>query len=111
MDRIAALRNVEDALRSFEEGEADLAETEAEVATILRTFATEFEADDRQAYRVRLPGGAGDGGDVSSDRDAVTPDSRETVVVADSPTAARERAADRADCDPGAIEVDPAGSE
>ena len=73
MDRISAIRNVEDALRDFEEGDADLASTERRVGTVLRTFATEFETDDRRAYRG--VGGAGDG----------------TVVVAPSPAAARER--------------------
>jgi hypothetical protein len=73
MDRISALRNVEKAIREFERGEADLAETERQVATVLRTYASEFEtADGRAAYRVA----AGE---------------REAVVVASSPAAARER--------------------
>ena len=46
MDRISAIRNVEDALRAFEDGEADLADTERRVAAVLRTYATEFEGDD-----------------------------------------------------------------
>ncbi len=46
MDRISALRNVEDALRAFENGEADLADTERRVAAVLRTYATEFDGDD-----------------------------------------------------------------
>jgi hypothetical protein len=46
MDRISAVRNVEDALRSFEDGDADLAATERRVATVLRTYATEFDGDD-----------------------------------------------------------------
>ncbi|MFO8116327.1 MAG: hypothetical protein R6U01_13385 [Halorubrum sp.] len=46
MDRISAIRNVEDALRAFEDGEADLADTERRVATVLRTYATEFDGDD-----------------------------------------------------------------
>lgn len=46
MDRISAIRNVEDALRTFEDGEADLADTERRVAAVLRTYATEFEGDD-----------------------------------------------------------------
>ena len=45
MDRISALRNVEDALRAFEEGDADLKATERRVATVLRTYATEFEGE------------------------------------------------------------------
>jgi len=46
MDRISAIRNVEDALRAFEDGEADLADTERRVAAVLRTYATEFDGDD-----------------------------------------------------------------
>ncbi|MFC6787015.1 hypothetical protein ACFQFH_14355 [Halobaculum halobium] len=75
MDRISALRNVEDAIRAFEDGEADLADTEQRVATVLRTYATEFERDDRRAYRVVA--GPGEG----------------RVVVADAPTEAREQVA------------------
>jgi hypothetical protein len=77
MDRISALRNVEDALREFESGEADLAETERQVVAVLRTYATEFEGDeqpDLAAYRA-----TGD--------DAVDG----TVVVAASVADARER--------------------
>ncbi len=46
MDRISAIRNVEDALRAFENGDADLAGTERRVAAVLRTYATEFDGDD-----------------------------------------------------------------
>ncbi len=46
MDRISAIRNVEDALRAFESGEADLADTERRVAAVLRTYATEFDGED-----------------------------------------------------------------
>lgn len=73
MDRISALRNVEEALRAFEDGEADLAETERRVGTVLRTYATEFEDDRRRAYRAR-------GGEVDG-----------TVVVASSKSDARDR--------------------
>lgn len=45
MDRISALRNVEEALRAFEDGEADLAATEERVLAALRTYATEFEGE------------------------------------------------------------------
>ncbi|QKG92726.1 hypothetical protein HPS36_07635 [Halorubrum salinarum] len=73
MDRISAIRNVEDALREFEDGEADLAATERRVAAVLRTYATEFEGD----------------GDVFR---AVGDDPVDgTVVVAPSEPAARER--------------------
>ncbi|MEZ3162304.1 hypothetical protein ABNG03_10085 [Halorubrum sp. RMP-47] len=74
MDRISAIRNVEDALREFEGGEADLAATERRVAAVLRTYATEFDGD----------------GDVFR---AVGDDPVDgTVVVAPSESAARERA-------------------
>ncbi|TKX84937.1 hypothetical protein EXE43_16210 [Halorubrum sp. SS5] len=73
MDRISAIRNVEDALREFEDGDADLAATERRVAAVLRTYATEFEGD----------------GDVFR---AVGDDPVDgTVVVAPSEPAARER--------------------
>ncbi|OYR39613.1 MULTISPECIES: hypothetical protein [unclassified Halorubrum] len=74
MDRISAIRNVEDALRAFEDGEADLADTERRVAAVLRTYATEFDGED-DVFRA-----VGD--------DPV--DGR--VVVAPSAPAARERA-------------------
>ncbi|ELZ95067.1 hypothetical protein C440_08322 [Haloferax mucosum ATCC BAA-1512] len=45
MDRISALRNIEDAIRDLESGESDLEGTERRVVTILRTFATEFESE------------------------------------------------------------------
>ena len=73
MDRISAIRNVEDALREFEDGEADLAATERRVAAVLRTYATEFD-DDGDVFRAV--------GDDPVDG---------TVVVAPSEPAARER--------------------
>ena len=73
MDRISAIRNVEDALREFENGEADLAATERRVAAVLRTYATEFDGDG-DVYRA-------DGDDPVDG----------TVVVAPSEPAARER--------------------
>jgi phosphoribosylpyrophosphate synthetase len=45
MDRISALRNVEDALAAFEDGDLALADLEREVRGILRTYATEFDAE------------------------------------------------------------------
>lgn len=52
MDRISALRNVEDALADFETGEADLATVERRVIAVLRTYATDFGDDDGpRAYR------------------------------------------------------------
>jgi exonuclease VII small subunit len=50
MDRISALRNVEQALAAFEEGEADLADLERRVRGVLRTYTTEFEGE-LSAYR------------------------------------------------------------
>jgi hypothetical protein len=73
MDRISAIRNVEDALRAFENGEADLAEAERRVAAVLRTYATEFDGD----------------GDVFRAVGDEPVDGR--VVVAPSAPAARER--------------------
>jgi len=93
MDRISALRNVEDAIRAFEDGEADLADTERRVATVLRTYATEFEVENRRAYRaVDGPGGG-------------------RVVVAGDPAEARERIASLAavdnETDPDDVSVEP----
>ena len=85
MDRISALRNVEDALRDFEDGEADLTETERRVVAVVRTYATEFEGGeqtDLDAYRASGDGPA-DG----------------TVVVAASTAEARSRVADLVDDD------------
>lgn len=93
MDRISAIRNVEDALRAFEAGEADLAETERRVNTVLRTFATEFEAPEKRAYRAVDGDEPGDG----------------TVVVADSPAEARERVAALTDRAPADVDVEPLG--
>jgi hypothetical protein len=50
MDRISALRNVEEALASFEAGECSLADLEADVRGVLRTYAADFEGD-LAAYR------------------------------------------------------------
>lgn len=75
MDRISALRNVEEALGEFEDGELSLVELERRVGAVVRTYATEFEAGDLAAYRVRGAEG-------------------EAVVVAPSPGEARERATD-----------------
>jgi len=77
MDRISALRNVEDALTRYEEGELSLPELERAVRGTLRTYATEF--DEGRLYRAR-----GDEGGVA---DGV-------VVVATSRVEARERVAE-----------------
>jgi hypothetical protein len=49
MDRISALRNVEEALRAFEDGEADLAATEERVLGVLRTYATSFDGGGQES--------------------------------------------------------------
>lgn len=72
MDRISTLRNIEEALTRFEDGDLALPELEREVRGVLRTYATEFE--DGTAYRAH--------GD---------PRAAGLVVVAPSPAAARER--------------------
>ena len=87
MDRISALRNVEEALSDFETGETDLAETEQRVLAVLRTYATEFETEDVGTYRASAGG-------------------ESVLVVADGPETARERAADRLGVAPDVIEVD-----
>lgn len=73
MDRISAIRNIEDAIRDFEAGESNLAETERQVAATLRTFATEFEGEEDVFRAV---------GEAPADG---------TVVVAPSEPVARER--------------------
>lgn len=50
MDRIAALRQIEDALADFEAGEVALEECERRVRATVRTFATEFDGE-LAAYR------------------------------------------------------------
>jgi hypothetical protein len=52
MDRISALRNVEDALRAYENGDCDLATLERRVRGTVRTYATEFETEGTAPYRV-----------------------------------------------------------
>lgn len=73
MDRISALRNVEEALAAFENGECSLAELEADVRGVLRTYAADFEGE-LSAYR-------------ASGSDAV----EGLVVLAASAPEARER--------------------
>ncbi len=84
MDRISALRNVEDALAAFEDGESSLPELEREVRGVLRTYATEF--DDRQAYRA-----TGD------------PAAEGLVILASSRAEARDRVDERLE---GAVQFD-----
>ena len=87
MDRISALRNVEDALADFEAGETDLATLEREVRGVLRTYATEFDGE-LSAYRAK--GGDADG----------------VVVLAPSPTVARDRVRELVEV-PGRFDVEP----
>lgn len=84
MDRISALRNIEEAIQAFESGDADLAATERRVRTVLRTYATEFEDEARAVYRT-------DGEDP-------------TVVVAASAEGAREVIVDLTGESPESIE-------
>jgi hypothetical protein len=93
MDRISAIRNVEEALRAFEDGEADLAATEERVVAALRTYATEFDDETGLAAYA----GRGD--------EAV----EGVVVVASSRAEARERIADHAADAPTAFEVERLG--
>ncbi|WP_144905021.1 DUF7854 family protein [Halobellus captivus] len=89
MDRISALRNVEEALRDFESGESDLAATEQRVTTVLRTYATDFEGEaGLRAYQA-----IGDGR------------AHGLVVVAESDAEARERIADLLDENPSDLDV------
>lgn len=45
MDRIAAIRRIEDALADLEEGEATLEGCERRVRAAVRTFASEFDGE------------------------------------------------------------------
>lgn len=74
MDRIAALRNIEDALSAFERGELDLQSAEEQIVGVIRTFATEYEDQRTTVYRV-------------------SDDEQSVVVVAPAPQDARDRAA------------------
>lgn len=91
MDRISALRNVENALAAYEAGEIDRATLEERVLGTLRTYATEFGEDALTAYRA--VGGGADG----------------TVVVAPSPGSARRRVADLTDADADRVDLEPLG--
>jgi len=90
MDRISAIRNVEQALREFEAGEADLAATEERVLATLRTYATEFDDETGLAAYVGRDDEAVEG----------------VVVVASSRTEARERIVDHAPDAPEAFAVE-----
>ena len=88
MDRISALRNVEEALADFESGEADLRATERRVVNVLRTYATEFEDDELSVYRA-----------------SGTDEAEGVVVVAESASRARERVAERVDTDVETVDI------
>lgn len=102
MDRISALRNVEEALSAFEAGEADLAATERRVVAVLRTYATEFEPE-------TAGGAAGDEPpDLAVYRATGDPPADGTVVVAASAAAARDRVRALTDADDEfAFEIEP----
>lgn len=76
MDRIAALRRIEQTLAAFESGETDLESCEQAVRATVRTFATEFDGD-LAPYRAESG----------------------TVVVAASEREARERVSKLTDVD------------
>lgn len=88
MDRISALRNVEEALRAFEAGEADLAATEERVIGVLRTYATDFDGEEALFRAVAPEAAAG------------------AVVVAASAPAAAERIAELRGVEDGHAAVD-----
>jgi len=90
MDRIAALRTVEEALSAFEAGEIDLDALESRVTGTLRTYATEFEDGPQRAYRA-----TGD------------PAVEGAVVVAETPAAAREQFEELLEPE-GPIDIEPA---
>jgi hypothetical protein len=52
MDRISTLRNIEDALSEYEDGDIALPELEQRVRGILRTYATAYQPD-ATAYRAQ----------------------------------------------------------
>lgn len=81
MDRIAAIRRIEEALADLEEGDATLEDCERQVRAAVRTFASEFDGD-LSAYR------SGEG----------------TVVVAASETEARDRIRELTDVEAPAVE-------
>jgi len=98
MDRISALRNVEDALAAFEDGDCDLADLERRVQTILRTYVSEFDVGESLAvYRVAPADG---------DSDNSTDGSSGLVLVAGGPNEARAQARELADDLPASLSVE-----
>ncbi|QKY21725.1 hypothetical protein B4589_008345 [Halolamina sp. CBA1230] len=90
MDHISALRNIEEALRAFEDGEADLATTQRRVQSVLQSYATEFEAETRRPYRAH--------GEAPADG---------VVVVAPDAETASERVEALADAESASFDVEP----
>ena len=94
MDRISALRNVEDALAAFEDGDCELAELERRVQTILRTYVSEFDVGESLAvYRV-------------APADEVAGDGHALVLVAAGPNEARAQARELGDDLPASLTVE-----
>lgn len=54
MDRISTLRNIEEVLTAYEEGDLSLPELEQQVRGLLRTYATEYQPEST-AYRASGP--------------------------------------------------------
>ncbi|NHN41789.1 hypothetical protein G9C85_09115 [Halorubellus sp. JP-L1] len=90
MDRISALRNVETALREFEDGECSFAELEGRVEGVLRTYVSSFEGEGVAPYRV-----------VDGPETAVG-----VVVVAENAVVARERVRELVDVTGGQLDVE-----
>lgn len=87
MDRISALRNIEDALSDLEAGDADLASVEDRIQGVVRTFATDYDGN-LAGYRATGDGPASG-----------------LIVVAASPQDAETRIRDLVD-DPGTFDVE-----
>ncbi len=89
MDRISALRTIEEALTDYEEGDLSLPGLEREVRGVLRTYATDFD-EETAVYRADEP-----------------PAVEGVAVAAASPREAREQVADLAgDVDPARVTVE-----
>ncbi len=80
MDRISALRNVEDALQDFEDGEIDLLTMDVRIRSVIRTYATNFGT--YTAYRATAP-----------------PAIEDIIVAAATPERAKARMVSLADAD------------
>lgn len=91
MDRISALRNVEEALAAFEAGEDDLAGLERRVRSVLRTYATEFDGE-LAAYRA-VGADPADG----------------MIVLAADPSGARERVRNLVEADDLEFDIEQVG--